>query len=68
MKNPHERLVGARIRVAQLKRQLAEAQVEESAAEHAAAEAERAERADTVRPPPPIPNTQMADAVDEAWS
>lgn len=62
MKNPQERLVNARIRVAQLKRQLAEAQVEENAAEHAAAEAERAERADTVRPPPDTTD------LDGGWS
>lgn len=65
MKSQRTRLADARIRRVAFERYLAEAQAEEDAAELALAIAERAERAPTMRPPPPAPATPAT--VDEDW-
>ncbi len=55
MKNPHETLADARIRVTQLERELCVARAAEIAAEAALNAATRFEHADTIpAPPPPV--------------
>lgn len=54
MKNPRQALADARIRVAQLERQLTVARFVETDAEIELLRAEVAERAPTMRPPPDV--------------
>jgi hypothetical protein len=68
-RNPRTALADAKIRVAQLKRDLNAARIAEAEAEIDLARAELAERAPTTRPPPPPAASEPElEIVDGDWT
>lgn len=69
-RNPREVLADARIRVAQLERELSAARIAEAEAEVEVVRAELLERAPTTRPPAPAPERDSSpeiELVDGGW-